>query len=336
MPSSCSVWRIAAIVGCVFLKSTGSLSAQELSESVLTKVRSATVEVHFHGQLRGGGVFVKSSDGKEFVLTAAHLFPSPKDTCTVVASDDEVLFATLTAYDLGHDLALLEVGPEASKYGALKIASKTPQETEPIFNFGPALRRRTLVLSGNVADSRTCYTDFSASEGYIEHYFAGGINPVLTSGGTWVNRKGEIVGVQHGRLIGDEGAPSSGLSMVSPPAAISNLIEKRAVASTPSIGGYVWEVWTADRQLLSRLPKGIHGVVASPIFKGRPLDKAGIKNSDVIVSCDGSKIRRRHELLEAIRSKPPGTTFTLEVISPGSGKRRTVYLTTDTLEALWQ
>lgn len=308
---------------------------QEMSESVLEKVRRACVEVHFHDQLRGGGVLVSSSDGKVFVLTAAHLFPSPKHTCSVVAEDDSVLFATLSAYDLGHDLALLEVGPEAKKYGSLKVANATPRETEPIFNFGPALRRRTLVLSGNVADSRICYTDFSASGGYLEHYFAGGINPVLTSGGTWVNRKGEVVGVQHGRLIGDEGAPSSGLSMVSPPSAIRHLIENREVVSTPGIGGYVWEVWTAERSLLDRLPAGIKGVVVSPIFKGRPLDRAGVRDSEVIVSCNGAPIHRRHELLEAIRAKPVGSTFALGIITPGTKTQRTVYLTTESLESYW-
>tara|TARA_R110000850_G_scaffold19988_17_gene59855 strand:- start:1603 stop:2601 length:999 start_codon:yes stop_codon:yes gene_type:complete len=310
--------------------------AQELSRSTFTKVRRAAVEIHIKGQLRGGGAFVRDNAGKTYVLTAAHLFLSPKDTCMVVTEDDVSHFGSLSAYNLGHDLALLEVPPEVSEYGALKIASTTPSETNPIYNLGPALRRRTLILSGNVADSRTCYTDFSSSKGYIAHFFAAGISPVLTSGGVWVNQSGEAVGVQHGRLIGDQGAPSSGLSMVSPPEAVARLLREKSLAKTPGIGGYVWEVWTGDRATLEKLPKGTKGLIVNPVFEGRPLARSGVKAFDVILSCDGKPVKRRHQLLSMIRSKPVRSTFTLEVITPGSHRRREVELTTDSLEEHWK
>jgi len=328
-----AILLLAGVVG-----TTPSSPAQNdsLSEATLERVRRAAVEVHLDGQLRGGGAFVRSDSGRLFVLTAAHLFRSPRDTCRVVTEDGESHFASLSAYDLGHDLALLEVDPDNSRYGALEIAASAPRETQPIFNFGPALRRRTLVLTGHVADSRTCYTDFSSSHGSIAHFFAAGINPVLTSGGVWVNRGGKIVGVQHGRLIGDRGAPSSGLSMVSLPAAIKRLLEEREIARTPALGGYVWELWTADRSLLDELPKGLEGVFVKPVFEGRPLARAGLAPHDVIVACDGQPIRRRHELLEIIRSRPVGSTFLLEVVRPGDPEHRAAELTTDSLEEHWR
>ncbi len=326
----------AAVAILILLSIPESPLAQELSSSTLKKVRRAAVEVHIKGQLRGGGAFVRDENGKSYVLTAAHLFLNPKDTCTIITEDDESYFGSLSAYNLGHDLALLEVPPEVKKYGTLDIADSVPADTHPIFNLGPALRRRTLILSGHVSDSRTCYTDFSSSKGYIAHFFAAGINPVLTSGGIWVNIQGEAVGVQHGRLIGDQGAPSSGLSMVSPPQAVSTILREKDLANTPGIGGYVWEVWTADRSLLEELPKGTNGLIVNPVFEGRPLDQAGIKAFDVILSCDGKQVKRRHHLLSAIRSKPINSTFSLEVITPGSRKRRTVTLTTDSLEQHWR
>lgn len=320
----------------LFSGEDNGVRAGELKEDLLRTVRKACVEVHIGGQLRGGGAFVGDKTGKPFVLTAAHLFPNPRVTCFVRTEDDEAHFASLSAYDLGSDLALLEVDPSLKRYGTLKIAARMPPETAPLFNFGPALNRRTLVLPGSVADARVSYTDFSHSYGYLSHVFVSGINPVLTSGGIWVNRSGEVVGVQHGRLIGDQGAPSSGLSMVSPTSAVADLLASKAVARTPGLGGYVWETWTADKSLLEELPRGIEGLVVNTIFEGRPLARAGIAKFDVIVSCDGKPTRRRHDFLNQIRSKPTGSTFELEIIKPGSQARKKVYLTSDCLEDLWK
>ncbi len=306
-----------------------------LSKLIVNRVREASVEVLIQGQLRGGGAFVKDSRSRLFVLTAAHLFHTPRDTAIIATHDGRTYFASLSAYDLGHDLALLEVDPvEAAQYGSLKLAASIPNETTPIFNFGPALRRRTLVIPGHVADARISYTDFTSSKGYLAHYFVSGINPVMTSGGIWVNRSGEIVGIQHGRLLAEKG--SSGLSMVSSPQAATALIESNTIARTPGLGGYIWEIWTADRALLDELPRNAEGLFVNPVFENGPLARAGIKQFDVIVSCDGIPVRRRHELLAILRSKPAGSSFTFEVVSPGSQGRRPVAFLSEPLEQNWK
>ncbi len=318
---------------CLFLCGSAE-SADELSADTLKRVRSAAIEVHINGQMRGGGALVRHDSGKVFAITAAHLFHTPRDTCSIVTHSDEVFPASLSAYDLGHDLALLEVDPQAAKLGGLKLADSIPQDTQGLYNLGPALRRRMLILPGKVADSRISYTDFASSKGHIRHFFAAGINPVFTSGGMWINRRGEIVGIQHGRLLGEKAA-SSGLSLVSPPSAIRKLLNDRNVAATPGIGGYVWELRNADNDMLDKFPPGTKGLFVNPVFEGRPLDGAGIKAHDLILSCDGKPLTRRFELLSTIRSKPPGSTFELVVITPGKEQTRTVILRTDSLEALW-
>jgi len=309
--------------------------AQELSSDIVARARQACVEVLIGGQLRGGGAFVKDSRGKTYVLTAAHLFHHPGDTCVIVTGDDRSHFASLSSYDLGHDLALLEVEPSLSSYGALHVASAIPTETKPVFNFGPALGRQQLVLPGTVAHAGIVYTDFSSSQGYLAHFFVSGINPAFSSGGPWINRDGEIVGVQHGRLKGDEGAPSSGLSMVSPPTAVKALIEKNAIAATPGIGGFLWETATADLTFFDKIPAGVNGLVVNPVFKDRPLDRAGIETHDLILGCDGKAVRRLSPFLAMIREKPAGSTFRLEVLTPGAAIRE-VILTTDAIEAGWR
>jgi S1-C subfamily serine protease len=310
--------------------------AQDVSKAVFNKVRERCVEVQINGQLRGGGAFVRNQAGKVFVLTAAHLFASPRETCEIVAYDDETYFASLSAYDLGHDLAVLELPPETARYGALDVAKEVPTETTPVFNFGPALRRSILVLPGTIADSTVTYTDFASSRGYLAHIFVAGISPILTSGGIWVDRLGHVVGVQHGRLIGDEGAPSSGLSMVSPPEAVAALLGSNSMAKTPGLGGYVWEIQNVESAILKKFPDGVSGLLVRPLVDDQPLDKAGVKLHDLIMTCDGVKLRRRQTLLNLIRAKPPGSTFQLQILSPGASQTRTVSLTSDCLEDHWR
>lgn len=326
--------RSLVLFAAVFLFSAANAG---LPAGTVEKVRKAVVEVHIAGRLRGAGAIVRDPDGKAHILTAAHLLPNPRVTCMVRTHDDEAHFASLSAYDLGHDLALLEIDPDlSSRYGALPIASGIPTDTADVYNFGPALYRRILVLSGSVADRRISYTDFSESGGYLAHFFVSGINPALTSGGVWVDGRGAVVGIQNGRLNGDEGAPSSGLSLVSPTPAISALLRDRESTRTPDVGGYLWELWTADESLVTELPRGTDGLVANAVFEGRPLAKAGIKRFDVIVACDGKPIVRRNTFLDLIRSKPPGTTFRLQVISPGAAASRETELTTECLEDRWR
>ncbi|MEM9017727.1 MAG: S1C family serine protease [Verrucomicrobiota bacterium] len=331
MRTPCSV--VVAVLCTAFLRAYGD----SLPAEVLEKARSASVEVLIRDQLRGGGAIVENEAGKAFVITAAHLFRSPKETSQVITHDGKEHFASLSSYDQGHDLALLEVEPSLSEtYGFLSVASSPPPVSNQIYNLGPALKRRTLIIPGAVSDDRISYTDFAETKGHLAHFFVSGINPVLTSGGVWINTKGKIVGVQHGRLIGDKGAPSSGLSMVSPPAAIRNLISSNSVTSTPGIGGYLWELWSADPPFIRKFPPGTRGLIVNPIFSGGPLDRAGLRALDLIVACDGHPLRRRSDLLKRIRSAPTGTEFTLSFIRPGGNQVRKATLRTESLESLWQ
>ena len=324
-----------SMMACIALNTAPTLKSGELSEATIKKLRKAAVEIHINGQLRGGGAFVRASNSKTYVITAAHLFHDPQDTCRVITEDEQRFSGSLIAYDLGHDLALIEVTEGVASYGSLPLAKTIPADTAPIYNLGPALHRRTLLLSGSVADSRISYTDFASSKGSIAHFFVAGINPALTSGGIWVNQAGAIVGLQHGRLIGDKGAPSSGISMVSFPDAIRTLLRNRKTMKTPGIGAYLWEVWAADHSTLRKLPEGIEGLILNPVFEDRPIDQAGLKPLDIIVAVDGKSIRRRHEFFNLIRSKPPGSSFELHVFSKRTKTERIVELVTDALEDQW-
>ncbi|MDF1752685.1 MAG: S1C family serine protease [Verrucomicrobiales bacterium] len=305
-----------------------------MSPTVIKVVRDACVEVLVERQLRGGGAIIESGNGRAYVITAAHLFPKPNAFITIMTEKHGIHNANLIAYDFGHDLALLEIATPRD-LPTIPVASYTPSPTQPVYNFGPALRRRTLIISGDMAESRVNYTDFEPSDGYLAHIFIAAINPVLTSGGIWVNQKGEVIGVQSGRLKGDAGAPSSGLSMACPPSAIRKLIKTKVSASTPGIGGWIWELWTIDRQHLTKVPESVTGLAVRWVREGGALERAGIKPNEIIVACNGEKILRRNDLFSVIRAKPSGSIFTLSVYNPDTNRTRKAKLQTMPLEARW-
>jgi S1-C subfamily serine protease len=98
----------------------------------------------------------------------------------------------------------------------------------------------------------------------------------------------------------------------------------------------VGESWTADEALLDKLPRGMAGLIVSNVIKNRPLARAGIKQLDIILTCDGKPTMRRYQLLEMIRKKGPESSFKLEIFPHGEHQRKTVNLVTDCLEDLWK
>jgi S1-C subfamily serine protease len=327
--------KLISLVLALVLVGTGFVRGNSaMSPSLIKSVRAACVEILVDRQLRGGGAIIESGDGRAYVITAAHLFPWPNSHITVMTQQHGIHNANLIAYDFGHDLALLEIATHL-ELPVLPIASYTPSPTQPVYNFGPALRRRILIISGDMAESRLNYTDFEPSDGYLAHIFIAAINPVLTSGGVWVNQKGEIIGIQSGRLKGDKGAPSSGLSMASPPSAIRKLAKTKRSENTPGIGGWIWELWTIDPETLQKIPENMLGLAVRWVREDGALDKAGVKENEIILGCNGKRISRREEFFSIIRSKPAGSIFNLTIYSPTSNRTRTEKLKTIPLETKW-
>lgn len=322
------------LVSLILLFTSQGLANSAMAPKVIEKVREACVEVLVDRQLRGGGAIIEQSGSRAYVITAAHLFPRPNAHITIMTESHGQYFANIIAYDFGHDLALLELAVD-QPLPVIDVAAYTPSPTQPVFNFGPALRRRTLIIAGDMADSRINYTDFEPSNGYLEHIFIAAINPVLTSGGIWVNQAGSIIGVQSGRLKGDRGAPSSGLSMACPPRAIRQLLKSKKSAQTPGIGGWIWELWTVDQQILTKIPEDMKGLAVRWVREGGPMFRAGIKANDIILNIDGKDIARRHDLFSVIRSRPAGTPFSLNVYSVENRRTRKIKLKTQPLESGW-
>jgi S1-C subfamily serine protease len=271
------------------------------------------VEVLVDGRHVGSGWFA-SRDG--LAVTASHLLGDAGDPrVELLANDDSRTTATLVAIDRGHDLAVLRTATRREAGRFLALARKAPAVGEEIFQFGAPLFRSGLLQTGRIAATRTAFEYYADLRDYVEIVHVAGMMQGGTSGGPWLNARGEVVGLQSG-VMSLDGKPV-GIAHLVPGEFIRNLLDTRRHAATPSLGLGVDELWQQPGDFLQKLPGGCQGLVVAVLHADGPAAGAGIKAQDVILSIDGQKVVRIRELLRRIRFRKPGDEVSLEVLTPG-------------------
>ncbi len=305
------------------------------------KVYPCTVELLVNGRFSASGAFV-SADG--LIITAAHAMVDVNQKMEILSPVVHRAKVSLVALDRGHDLALLKVektSDKSLKYPYLKIAKKLPVPGKRIFIVASPFGKHGLMLSGAMAVNSCKYEYLNESKGYVQILYMSAMTPKGTSGGAWVNRQGQLVGVQSGwldeKVIGPKtGLTNSGVEFMGPAWAVDKLLKTQKNACNASLGAIMEEFWTQAQGFQRRFPAGIEGIVIHRVRAGGPLDKAGIKHEDLITAVDGKAFVYRHKLLDFIRNKRPGDKVTVDYIRPdnkGMGEKEVVL---DCLERLGQ
>ncbi len=306
---------VAVLAGCSSLKSCDAGFAKK---DVLARCNEACVEILSNGQIKGTGAFV-STDG--LVLTASHLFINDDVKVEVISRKQGRLQARLLRRSRVADVALVKVDKPGAVFPALPIAQDRPEQGENVGCFGAALWNPIMLLGGKVANPSANYCEYPSSNGYMRCYFVSAAIPGLASGGPWINSQGELIGVQAGHLL-DQGK-DAGVAMVARLDDINALMKAKGSIHSSGIGAWIWPLWTTDKALVDGFPQGTQGLLVNSLHKNSPLQKAGIKQYELIVSCNGVKTDRRGDLLKLVKAAKPGSTVSLEVMDR-DGKARKV------------
>lgn len=310
------------------LAAGGQAAAEKPVAELYKQAKLASVEVLVDDHLAGSGFF---ADKQGLVLTAAHVIGRPGRRLEILSPAAGRLEAKLLAVDLGQDLALLRVNPREGGYPALAVNGELPPPGEDVFLLGSLLFRHAVLLRGTVARDQTVFEYHTGKYVKCLHVastVAGGM-----SGGPWLNRRGEVVGLQSG-VISLNSLPV-GLANVIPGSAIRGLLKSRRTAATPTIGAAVEETWQHQREVLDRFPPRTEALLLRGLKKDGPAARAGLKQWDAVVAADGQKVRLSGELLRIIRSKQPGKTLKLTVLGPDGTGTREVTVRLGKLEAGW-
>jgi len=295
---------------------------------VYREAKRASAEILVEGHLGGSGFFV---DAEGLLVTAAHVVAPPTRPIEVLSPAAGRVEADVVAVDLGHDLVLLRAKPRQDGYPVLPLAEKLPPPGEDVFLLGAPIYRHAVLLRGMVARDDTVFAFYTGH--YVEVLHVAATVQNGTSGGPWINRRGQVVGLQSG-VISMNSIPIGVAGMV-PCTAVRTLLKNRRSAATPTIGAAVEELWQHGGNVLSRFPPRTEGLVFRTIKKDGPADRAGLKEWDAVIAADGEKVRLSGELLRIIRAKQPAEELKLTILGPDGTGTREVAVRLGRLEVGW-
>jgi len=325
-PANCSPCLL--IVVLLVLALPAAPASPSATERLYQRCNAACVEVLVNGRHSGSGWFARS-DG--LVVTAGHLFDRRDGDVEVVSPTRGRLPCSLLAVDRGHDIAVLRTKETAGGFPVLGFSSASLHVGDEIFQFGSPLFRAGVLQPGRVAQPGTSFEFYPDRKGYVEVVHVAGMMQAGTSGGPWLDRAGNVVGLQSG-LMSMEGKPV-GIAFVVLAAPIRVLMKTLCDAATPDAGFWVDQLWERDAEFLKQFPARAEGLAVSGVRKDGPAAQAGMQPGDVVISAEGKKVARIRELLEIIRAEQPGEQLQLTLLRAGTAEPLQRTLTLDRAEA---
>ncbi len=333
MACCAAVSVVGSFVPCVLACSLAAAQAPAdeaalAVDQIYRQAEQASVEVLVNDRLSGTGFFV---DAEGVLLTAAHLLERPENRVEVRSPAIGRREARLLAVDLGHDLALLRVPPREKGYPTLPLAGERPKVGDRVYGFGTPLFRHRVLQPGMVARPDNVFVYYPGR--YVKATHIAAMVQGGTSGGPWMNDRGQVIGVQSGTMREDKSP--AGIAKVIPFEAIQAMVKARRNAATPTFGAAVEELWQHPHDTLKRFPPRTEALVLRQVQKDGPAARAGLNEWDAITAADGQPVRVSAELLRIVRAKKPGETLKLDILSPDGAGTRQVELQLGSLEVAW-
>ena len=265
----------------------------------------------------GSGVIV-TADG--YILTNNHVVEGA-DELTVVLSDDRKFVAKVIGADQKTDVAVVKI--DAANLPTVVLADSDKLRVgDIVFAVGNPLGVGETVTMGIVSAkdrNQLGLLDEGSYENYIQTDAA--IN-MGNSGGALVDAKGRLVGINSAIVSPSRGNVGIGFAV---PANLAASVMQSLISTGTVTRGYMGvgtQTITPDLADQLGLGKDAKGVVVAEITPGGPADKAGVKNTDVILAINDKPVSSTEELRLLIAEMTPGTRVTLTVVR--DGKPRTV------------
>jgi S1-C subfamily serine protease len=146
-----------------------------------------------------------------------------------------------------------------------------------------------------------------------------------TSGGPWMNDKGEVFGIQVAGVTTDLG--HQGVNSVVGIKSIKKLLTAKKDIVVPTIGSAVEELWGQSPRLLEKLPTEIKGLLFRQVTSKGVCAKAGIKNEDIMLSANGKTYERIEPFIKYVRSLKIDSEVNLKVCDAKGENKKQVKIT---------
>jgi len=269
-------------------------------------------------EISSGSGFIVDSRG--FIVTNKHVVADEEAEYTVLTNDEKKYKASVIATDPVEDLAVLKI--EADNLIPLKLGDSSKIEIgETVIAIGNALGEFKNTVSVGVVSG--LYRTIEASD------FSGNsqvLNDVIqtdaainrgNSGGPLLNLKGEVIGINVAMVSGAQNIGFA-IPINKIKSSLNQAIETGKI-KIPFLGiRYVLVNSQIKEEKNLKYDYGaliVKGEQANDyaVEPGSPAEKAGLKEGDIILEIDGTKIDEKNNLANLIRDYEVGDTVALKV-----------------------
>jgi serine protease Do len=268
----------------------------------------------------GSGVII-SKEGH--VVTNYHVIEGLQANIQITTNDNKQFPTLILDFNKERDIALLKIDSPLVDFPALNFANSDDARVGHIVlavgnPFG---------LSGTVTQGIISARDRRLSDSQFDYLQTDtAINPG-NSGGPLVNIHGEIIGINVSIYRGDINISSwQGVGLAVPANEVKAVVEamqaklkeddKNTTGVNSSIGkGYLGlEVSSEPVEIDPVWATSRRGALVTGIGEKSPASDAGLRLGDVVTKFQGMAFRSPADLLQIIRTQPPGSEVKLEVI----------------------
>ncbi len=275
-------------------------------EYIMPMMDKENKEIMESTQIGGGSGFIISSDG--YVLTSNHVVADVNADYTVILDPEHKYPAKILSRNPINDTAILKIEGKNFPYLALADSDRI-QLGEQVMAIGNALGEFSDTLSTGIVSGLSRYiTAFGGMDHQMQNLRGliqtdAAINPG-NSGGPLVNMSGRVIGINTAMIMG---AQNIGFAIpINYAKHDLHEIKKYGKLVVPFLG-VKYVLLSKEMAKINKLPVEDGAIVVRealgepPVIKDSAADKAGIKEFDIILECNGEKITVQNSLANCLQ-----------------------------------
>jgi serine protease Do len=269
----------------------------------------------------GGSGFIVSKDG--YVFTSNHVVADTTADYTVVVDPKHKYPAKILSRNPINDTAVLKITDGGKMFPYLEMADSNKIELgEEVLAVGNALGEFTDTLSTGIISGLSRFiTAFGGTDHQMQNLRGliqtdAAINPG-NSGGPLVNMEGKVVGINTAMIMG---AQNIGFAIpINYAKKDWEEVKKFGKIIVPFLG-IKYVLISKEMAEANRLPVEDGALVVrealgeSPVIKNSAADRAGIKEWDILLECNGEKITIKNPLGHILQKCKIGEQTTFKVL----------------------
>lgn len=291
-------------------------------EYIMPMMEKGTMGKMEKTQIGGGSGFIISQDG--YVVTSNHVVADTTAEYTVIVDPKHKYSAKVLSRNPISDIAILKIDGKNLSYIDLADSSKI-QLGEDVVAVGNPLGEFHDTLSAGIVSGLSRYiTAFGGLDHQMQNLRGliqtdAAINPG-NSGGPLVNMDGQVIGINTAMIMG---AQNIGFAIpINYAKKDLDEIKKYGKIVVPFLGvKYVLlskEMAQANKLAVNDGALVVREALGEPpVIKGSAADKAGMKEFDIIVECNGQKITAKNPLANILQKCKIGQETTFKVLRDG-------------------